>query len=125
MEHIEKYVREIEGTIKLHAADPVTQFGFTQIPNVILKNTKLSFGAKVTYAMFLSYAWYNNKVFPGQKTMADDLGVSERHVRRFIGELKEAQYLEVERRGLGKTNIYHLHVVVNQVKKSKSSVRSR
>ena len=119
MEHIEKYVREIEGTIKLHSADPITQHGFTQVPNVILKNAKLSFGAKVTYAMFLSYAWHNNKVFPGQKKMAEDLGISERHIRRFIGELKEARYLEVERRGLGKTNIYNLHLVVSQTKKTK------
>jgi hypothetical protein len=125
MKHIGEMLREIEGTIILHAADPITQHGFTQVPNVILKNIKLSSGAKVTYAMFLSYAWQKDSAFPGQKRVAEDLGMSERHIRRFIGELKVHGLLSVERRGLGKTNVYHLYVAVNKLSKQKQQVPSR
>jgi len=34
--------------------------------NFIVKNGKLSLGAKVTYSMFLHYAWNNESCFPGQ-----------------------------------------------------------
>ena len=117
MERIDKYVEELGDTINLHHADPVTRLGFTQVPNVILKNDALSFGAKVTYSMFLSYAWHNNSVFPGQARVAEDLGISERQIRRFVQELKDVGLLEVERRGLGKTNMYHLYLTVKKGKK--------
>jgi hypothetical protein len=103
-------------SIILHAADPITQHGFTQVPNVILKHPQLSFGAKMTYAMFLSYTWHNHSCFPGQKKLGEDLGVKERQVRNFINELKTQQLLTVERRGLGQTNIYHLYLVVENKK---------
>ena len=119
MEHIGDIAKEIEGTIVLHAADPITRYGFTQVPNVILKNASLSFGAKVAYAMFLSYAWQKASAFPGQARLAEDMGISERQVRRFVNELKEAKYLSVERRGLGKTNIYNLYLTVENTKKNK------
>jgi hypothetical protein len=51
------------------------------------------------------------------------MGISERQVRRFVNELKEAKYLSVERRGLGKTNIYNLYLTVENPKK-KRAVRS-
>jgi biotin operon repressor len=116
MERIERQVAELGDTIKLHNADPVTRLGFTQVPNVILKNDSLSFGAKVTYSMFLSYAWHNNSAFPGQGRVAEDLGITERQIRRLVQELKDAGLLEVQRRGLGKTNIYHLYLTVKKKK---------
>jgi hypothetical protein len=55
-----------EKNLQLDTLDPVLQGGFTQVPNFILKNSEISVGAKVTYAMFLSYAWHNDSCFPGQ-----------------------------------------------------------
>src|SRR6266496_2486038 len=63
--------------------------GFTQIPNYILRDSKLSFGARLVYAVLLSYAWQEDSCFPGQERIAEDLGTSDRSVRTYLSELKE------------------------------------
>jgi len=100
--------------IILEGFDPVTAGGFTQVPNFILKNPDLSSNAKVAYSMLLSYAWNNNRVFPGQERMANDMGTSRPTVTKAIGELEQAGYLEIRRRGQGLTNIYVLRHTVRQ-----------
>lgn len=95
-------------TIVLQGFDPVSAGGFTQVPNFILKNKELTLGAKVSYATLLSYAWHNNLVFPGQDTMAKETGMGKRSIVRYIKELQDVGYLDVQRRGQGKTNVYVL-----------------
>jgi DNA-binding MarR family transcriptional regulator len=82
--------------------------GFTQLPRYILKDKKLSFGARLTYAVLLSYAWQDDSCFPGQDKIAGDLGVSRQAVNGYLTELKDNEYINWERRGLGKTNIYYI-----------------
>jgi hypothetical protein len=82
--------------------------GFTQLPRFVLKDKKLSFGARLTYAVLLSYAWQEDSCFPGQDKMAGDLGVSRQAINGYLNELKENEYISWERRGLGKTNIYYI-----------------
>ena len=94
--------------IILEGFDPVSAGGFTQVPNIILKDPKLSANAKVVYALMLSYAWHNNRVFPGQDRMAEDLGTSRPTVTKAVAELVQEGWLETQRRGQGKTNIYIL-----------------
>jgi biotin operon repressor len=105
-------------TIVLEGFDPVSAGGFTQVPNFILKNSGLSSNAKVAYALLLSYAWHNDRVFPGQERMAEDMGTSRPTVTRAVAELEEAGYLAIIRRGQGLTNIYKLrYAVKRKVKK--------
>src|SRR5258708_37881807 len=106
----------IERNIELATTDPIARGGFTQVPNFILKNPKLSIGAKVTYAMFLSYAWHNDSCFPGQDRLAEDMGVTRPRVTQLISELEAAGLLSVKRRGQGKTNLYTIHFHVTQRK---------
>lgn len=94
--------------VVLDTTNPAIQYGFTQVPNFILENPDLSDGAKVTYALFLRYAWDDEGAFPGQETMASHLGCHRATVARHISDLKKVGYLEVVRRGLGKTNLYIL-----------------
>src|SRR5512146_393238 len=82
--------------------------GFTQLPRYVLQDKKLSFGARLTYAVLLSYAWQEDSCFPGQDRMAKDLGVSERSIRTFLSELKQRGYIDWRQQGLGKTNIYYI-----------------
>lgn len=98
--------------IILQGFDPVSAGGFTQVPNFLLKNPKLSAMAKVVYAMLLSYAWNNNRVFPGQERMAEDIGTSQPTIHRASQELEQEGWLEIQRRGQGKTNVYILKFVV-------------
>ncbi len=101
--------------IVLATTDPIARGGFTQVPNFILKDPTLSVGAKVTYAMFLSYAWQNDYCFPGQEKLAGDMGMSRSSVTAFIGELERVGLVSIQRRGQGKTNIYTLHFPVKGI----------
>lgn len=107
--------------IVLEGFDPVSAGGFTQVPNVLINNTVLSAQAKLAYAKLLSYAWNNERVFPGQERMATELGSSQPTIARAIKELEEEGWLEIERRGQGKTNIYILKHTVTPKKKRKRS----
>ena len=119
MEHIGKQLTAIEQNIKINSADPVSLHGFTQLPNFILKDPKVSIGAKTTYALFLSYAWHNNLCFPGQDRLAKDIGMSIGSVNGFIKELAACGLIEITRRGQGKTNLYTINFIVKR-KPSKS-----
>lgn len=114
MDHIGKQLASIEQNIKLNTSDPIARYGFTQLPNFILKNPEISIGAKTTYALFISYAWHNNFCFPGQKRLADDMGMGIASANRFIKELEDCGLVEIERRGQGKTNVYTINYVVKQ-----------
>lgn len=103
--------------IILEGFDPVSAGGFTQIPNFIINNKNLSASAKIVYAKLLSYAWNNNYVYPGQETMAEETGIGKRSVVRFIAELENLGFLEVQRRGQGLTNRYVLRHTVKRAKK--------
>ena len=103
-----------EKNLQLDTVNPVLQGGFTQVPNFILKNPEISVGAKVAYAMFLSYAWHNDSCFPGQDRLADDMGMSRSRVTEFVGELEKVGLISIQRRGQGKTNLYTIHFPVKQ-----------
>lgn len=115
MDHIRSQIADIQRNIEIVGADPATAGGFTQVPNFLLTNQALSVGAKLTYAMLLKYAWHESACYPGQEKLADDMGTGERSVRRYLAELEEFGLLEVQQRGLGKTNLYKLHLTVKKV----------
>lgn len=100
--------------IVLRGADALSTAGFTQVPNRVLKSPKLSPGAKLTYAMLLSYAWQNEFCFPGQETLAKDMGSGLRSVVRYIRELEDENFLKIHKRGQGKVNIYELNLTVKK-----------
>lgn len=110
-----------ERNIELSTNDPIVRGGFTQIPNFILKDENISIGAKVVYAMLLSYYWHDGRVFPGQNTLAGHLGMSVGRVNDFIKELEAIGLIDIKRLGQGRTNRYLLHSVVKNKKVSKSS----
>lgn len=101
-----------ERNIEIIGADPVTRHGFTQVPNFVLTRKNLSVGAKLAYAMLLKYAWGDDACFPGQVKLADDMGATDRSVRTYLKELESVALLEIKQRGLGKTNLYRLHLTV-------------
>ena len=114
MEHIGSALGQRARNIEFVRADIVTQHGFTQVPNFLFKNSGLSMGAIVVYSKFLSYAWHNDFCFPGQQRLADDLGMCDASINRFVKELEQSALIEIERRGQGKTNIYKIAFVVQK-----------
>ena len=114
MENLAGRLSEIARNIEIVGADPVTLHGFTQVPNIILTDKTLSVGAKLAYAMLLKYAWSQDACFPGQQTLANDMGAGERSIRTYLKELEDVGFLEVKQRGLGKTNLYRLFLTVTK-----------
>lgn len=108
--------------IVLKGFDPVSAGGFTQVPNFLLKCPDLSSNAKIVYAQLLSYAWNNGHCYPGQVRMAEDIGSTKSTINRAILELQEAGWLEIERRGQGKTNVYTLTYRVSRARIVDNSV---
>lgn len=100
--------------IEIIGADLATRHGFTQVPNFILTKKDISVGAKLAYAMLLKYAWGEDACFPGQLKLADDMGAGERSVRTYLKELETVGLLEIKQRGLGKTNLYRLHLTITK-----------
>ena len=98
--------RREQDTIRIE--DSTLRRGFTRIPNGVLRRQGLSPGAKLAYMGLLSYAWQEGSCFPGQARLAEDLGIGQRTVVRYLKELQAVGLLIVQRRGLGKTNLYIL-----------------
>jgi Helix-turn-helix domain len=96
VEHISDTLKE--KNIQLDISDPVVQGCFTQVPHFILEHPELSVGAKVIYAMFLRYAWHNEKCFPGQARLAEDTGMSIGRVNQFIKELEASDLIAITKR---------------------------
>ncbi len=82
--------------------------GFTSVPNVLLENSSLTLGARMALIALMSFAWKGDP-FPGQERLGKMLGVSDRTVREYLGELVTAEYLLVKRRGRGMTNVYRIN----------------
>jgi biotin operon repressor len=105
---------QVRQNIVLKGFDPISAGGFTQLPNFILNDKNLTSNAKIVYAKLLSYAWHNDRVFPGQERMAVELGMSRPTINKSVHELERGRYLEIQRRGQGLTNIYTLHHTVRK-----------
>ena len=117
LEQIGGPLAEREKTLIIESDDDRLTGGFTQVPNVVLKNDKLTFGAKTIYALLLSYAWHNNQVFPGQEALARDAGITRKTVNKYVQELVRKRLVTVKHRGLGRTAIYTLHQVVDKTRR--------
>jgi hypothetical protein len=104
-------MESIKDTLAKHTIvvlNETLKHGFTQLPNYVLRDKKLSFGARLTFAILLSYAWQEDSCFPGQDRMSKDLGTSDRSVRTFLKELREKGYISWKQQGLNKPNIYYI-----------------
>ena len=109
-----------EKNIVIKGGDVFTEGGFTQVPNALLRAKGVSQGAKLVYAMLLSYAWHNNSCFPGQDRLADDLSISRQSVNTHVKELDRKDYISIKRRGLGKPNTYTLFMTARGLKSTEA-----
>ncbi len=80
--------------------------GFGQIYRALWRANEMTLHERAVLANILERVGQNANAWPGQATIADDLGVSERTVRDAIRGLQDRGFLEVKRRGQGLTNTY-------------------
>ena len=110
-----KPIGEIVAKHTIVVLNEALKHGFTQLPNFVLKDKTLSFGARLAYAVLLMYAWQEGSCFPGQKRMALDMGVGQRSLRRFLAELRDRAYISWRKTMPGGTNMYTLHDVKSKL----------
>jgi DNA-binding HxlR family transcriptional regulator len=82
--------------------------GFTQISNVLLHDTTIPYRARFLYLLLLARAFNKDKAFPGQLSLAKEMGISTRQVRTHLKRLEAAKWIEIRQIGNGKTNRYVL-----------------
>ena len=105
--------------IKILGADGFSAEGFTQIPNAILRSKDIGGMEKCTYSLLLSYAWNNDFCFPGQERLAEDLGCSRASANTYIASLRKKGFINVQRQGLNRPNLYELNLKAAVLKKER------
>ena len=106
---------------RLHFRSAADAAGFTMLSNLVLLDTTLSDGAKVTYLVLLHHARQTARCFPGQDTLAAERGVSDRSIRSHLAELVGRGLVTVERRGRAKSNYYWLESLEDVYRKQTST----
>jgi DNA-binding transcriptional ArsR family regulator len=99
--------------------DRSEQLGYTVVPNVLLHYPGLSPSARLLLIMLRHYAHQSEEAWPGQKRLADDLGLSESTIRRAVRELEERALIETRRRGMGQSLLYRLMPLTGQIDRSR------
>lgn len=83
--------------------------GFVQLAVPIMRDSRLSDGAKMTYC---SLRWYargdRNTCFPGQDRLAKDRNISRQTLNSHLQQLIDVGLISIQKRGFGYTNLYIL-----------------
>lgn len=69
---------------------------FIQMPYEIIEDTDISHGAFRLYSHFLIYCRQGTMAWPGQKSLAEKMGCSDRYIRSLLDELKSVGLLDWE-----------------------------
>jgi len=86
--------------------NPYKLFVGAFIPNWLLQRSEISGGAKLCFARLAQYAGQDGVAYPLQRTLAKELGVGERQVRRYLEELQGFKLIKVKKQNLDKPNLY-------------------
>jgi hypothetical protein len=92
----------------LVSRDPLFTQGFTQVPIAVLDSPRLTPGPKCLYALLLRYAWQKKQTFVSQRRLSRQCGVTDRTIRRWMGELIAMGLARVHRPEPHRTNTYLL-----------------
>ncbi len=96
MTKINREVGSPEPVVKLDLSRDYT----VNIPSWIVRYRGIPMGAKIVYGTLYRYAGKNCLSFPKMPELAKEVGVSERQVRDYVKELRDAKFLR-SWRGLG------------------------
>lgn len=93
------------------------QFKFTPIPHPILFAKGLSFGAKITYTVLLSFIWgeTDSSCWPSQNRLCELLDYTDDTLRKYLKELRTLKLINWKQRGPGETNKYHICIFPDEL----------
>lgn len=104
----EKYSKLEKDESKIFVTDKLFERGFELIPRALLANNKISHGAVRCWAVMQRWGDPDGACWPGQKRLAKILGRTITQVCSYQKELEKHGWLRIQRRGLTRTNYYHL-----------------
>jgi len=79
---------------------------YTKIPNELFEESQLSVNERYLFGLLLKYCGKKDYCYPGQKTLANIMGYSERYVRTLIKKLSKKGIIYISRTGFNKPNTY-------------------
>lgn len=85
--------------------NPYRTFTGIFIPDGLCRSRDVPNGSKIVYGRLARYAGESGEAFPSVRTMADEIGMSERQCWRYLAKLVQAGFLKVEQRP-GDTSVY-------------------
>lgn len=86
---------------------------YTKIPNEILSSSQLPVGIRYLYCVLLKHCGKDESCFPGQKLLAETLGISDRQIRTYLDQLIKEGLITKQRRGWNRTNTYSISKNLN------------
>ena len=92
----------------------ISNGNFIPVPLNVMRASKLTVQARLLFALLNAYA-LNKSAFPSRSRLSRDMGIGERAVADYIKELKDAGLITTERRGLGKTNLYFIEEITDEL----------
>jgi len=81
---------------------------YATIPGALLADERVSVGAKTLFALLDLFVGDHDGAWPAQASLGKLLGLSERQIRRWLGELEAAGWVKRRQRGLTLQNVYQL-----------------
>ena len=78
--------------------NPYRLFHFAQVPLWLLSQREITAGAKLLYGRLITFAGKDGRAYPTQRTLGNELGVSDRQIRYLVAELVEHRLIEAKRR---------------------------
>ena len=100
--------------------NPYRRFRNIYIPLGIAADANLSAAAKLTYGALARRAGPNGKCFPKHETLAADLGLTLRSLRRHLNELRLCALIEWERHGDHNEYFFLEHSTLEELPKKDS-----
>ena len=86
--------------------------GYGLIKRNIMRDQTISIQAKAIYSYLISFAGNSMTAFPSQKLMSEELGISDKTLKKYLNELKECGLVTVTQKrnnqGTFNRNIYTL-----------------
>ena len=110
-----------EQIVDILRVEGINSQGYGQSPKLVMRDKRLDLEAKAIYCYIASFTGGGNTAFPSRDIMLADLKISKDRYYKYFNQLKDADYIRVERKksekGAFEHNIYTLVMMPNPVAK--------
>ena len=88
--------------------------GFTMVSNEAMRGTSVSATARLIYILIISRFFEKDYSFPSLDTLAQEVGLSSRQIRRYIQELETNKWLDIDRQSYWPNEYRSLKKIIKQ-----------